>query len=239
MLNVHHMKSTENPAEATDPLCPAFVSGRPREDQVVGSGMHAAVEALRAVDHPVVSVTDRLRFQPRGVGPVVRLRQPERHASLAGEHPLEELLLLLLAAIVLPHLYRREVADDRRLVLQVVVQPQPLRRQVLPHDRHRQVRPGAPAVFLRNAVAQEACFVGANSHLSEQVFPLLARHAAVLEVRPLVFSPVVEKADVVVLLLQRLDLRLDELIQVLQQLLDILRYIKIHLCSPRLRAFVP
>ena len=44
--------------------------------------------------------------------------------------------LLGVGAEPVHHDHLREVADDRRLVLQVVVQPEPLVRQVLPDDGH-------------------------------------------------------------------------------------------------------
>src|SRR5206468_1732855 len=70
------------------------------------------------------------------------------------------------------------------------------------------------------------------AHLREEVIPLLARHAAILEVRALVLAAVVEETDVVVLHLQRLDLRLDKVIELGQKLLDLLRNLKVHGVAP-------
>ena len=58
--------------------------------------------------------------------------------------------------------------------------------------------------------AQPAGGVGTPAHLAQQRFPVLARHTPVVEVGTGPLAPVVEEADVVVLLLQRLDLGFDE-----------------------------
>src|SRR5436189_2703607 len=163
---------------------------------------------------------------------MIGLRQPEGDSSLAREHPFEEFLLLFLAPVALPHLDGREVADDRRLILKVVVQSQPFRCQVLADNRHSEVRAIAAAVLAGDTVAQEAGFVRAAAHLSQEVVPLLARHTTVLEVGALVLAAVIEETDVVVPLLQRLDLRLDKVIEVLQQRLDVLWDIKVHGVAP-------
>ncbi len=59
-----------------------------------------------------------------------------RRAVEEAGHPLGSLLV---GAEVAHHQHRREVADDRALVLQVVVQAEALRRQVLADDRHLEV----------------------------------------------------------------------------------------------------
>src|SRR5439155_22441645 len=163
---------------------------------------------------------------------MIGLRQPEGDSSLAREHPFEEFLLLFLAPVALPHLDGREVADNRRLILKVVVQSQPFRCQVLADNRHSEVRAIAAAVLAGDTVAQEAGFVRAAAHLSQEVVPLLARHTTVLEVGALVLAAVIEEADVVVLPLERLDLCLDEVVKLLQQRLDVLWDIKIHGVAP-------
>ena len=213
MLNVHHMKSTEKPGvfvgtmKQLMPFALALVARGAREDHVVGGRVQAGVEALLAVDHPVVAVAARPSSRARsrrcrGSGSV----SPKATRVLPVNMPSRNSRLLLLAAEALPHHDRREVADDRRLVLQVVVQAEALRGEVLADDRHRQVRAVAAAVLRRERVAQEAGRVGAPAHLAEQLLPVLARHAAVLEVGARVLAAVVEEADVVVLLLERLDL---------------------------------
>jgi hypothetical protein len=98
--------------------------------------VHAGVEPLGAVDHPAVAVLHGAGFEPGGIGSVIRLGEAERHRPLAGDQRLGPLGLLRGRAEPVHHDDLREVADDRRLVLQVVVQPESLVRQVLPNDRH-------------------------------------------------------------------------------------------------------
>ncbi len=109
----------------------------------------------------------------------------------------------------------REVADDRRLVLQVVVQSETLVRQVFPDHRHVDVGAVAAAELRRQTVAQPARRVGAPAHLVEQVLPLPPRDAAVVPVGAGVLATLVEVLHV--LAFQRLDLRLDERVHLGQQ----------------------
>ena len=80
-------------------------------------------------------------LHPRRVGAVVRLGEAEPDAGLAGEHLRDPLGLLGLGAVLLHHQHGREVADDRRLVLEVVEQPETLGGEVLADHRHVEVRP--------------------------------------------------------------------------------------------------
>ena len=79
------------------------------------------------------------RLEVRGVGAVVRLGEPEREPAGAVEEARHPLGALLVGAEVAHHQHGREVADDRALVLQVVVQPEALGREVLADDRHLEV----------------------------------------------------------------------------------------------------
>ena len=63
--------------------------------------------------------------------------------------------------------------------------------------------------------------VGPSTGLCQQRLPRLVRQAVPVPVRARVLTPVVEEADVVVLLLQRADLRLDEGIQLREELLEV------------------
>ena len=92
-------------------------------------------------------------------------RYLEGDALLAGEHALEIALLLLLGTEAVQQQRHREVADDRALVLQVVVQAKTLVRQMLADDRHGEVGAVLAAEFLRQAEAQVAGLVGAALHL--------------------------------------------------------------------------
>ena len=146
---------------------------------------------------------------------MVRLGEPERHRPLAGDQRLGPLLLLRVGAEPVHHDDLREVADDRRLVLQVVVQPEPLVRQVFPDHGHVDVGAVAAAELRRQPVAQPAGRIGAPAHLAEQVLPLPPRDAAVVPVGAGVLAALVEVLHV--LAFQRLDLGLDERVHLGQQ----------------------
>ena len=132
-----------------------------RKHQVDRGGVHAGVEPLHAVDHPVAALLDRGGLHEGGVGAVQRLGQAEADALRAGEHALDVAVLLLLRAEAMQQQRDREVADDRALVLQVVVQAQPLVREMLADDRHGEVRAVLAAQRLGQAEAQVAGLVGA------------------------------------------------------------------------------
>jgi hypothetical protein len=70
--------------------------------------------------------------------------------------------------------------------------------------------------------------VGAAAGLGQQRFPLLARQAAGVPVGAGVLAPVVEEADVVVRLFERLDLRFDEAVEFAEIVDEILRQGEVH-----------
>ena len=108
------------------------------------------------------------------------------------------------------------------------MQPEALRREVLADDRHPEVRAVPAAVLLREGVAVVPGLVGQPPGLAEQLLPLLVRQAAALPVGAGVLPAVVEEPDVVVLVLQRLDHRLDELVQLLEVGSEIRRQVEVH-----------
>src|SRR5438477_222449 len=71
-------------------------------------------------------------------------------------------------------------------------------------------------------------------HLAQQLVPLLAGHAAVLDVGAGELTAVIEKADVVVLLLEGLDLLGDELVDALEEGGDVVGDLEVHLLEPPL-----
>src|SRR5205085_5658922 len=85
--------------------------------------------------------------------------------------------------------------------------------------------------LFREGPAQQSGGVGPPSHLPQQLVPLLAGNATLLQVRAGELPPVVEEADVVVLRLEGLDLPLDEFVDAPQELADVVRHRKIHQCS--------
>ena len=74
-----------------------------------------------------------------------------------------------------------------------------------------QVRGGLAAAAFRQTQAQVAGLVGAPLHLGDQIIPFLARDAVVVPIGARVLAAMVEKLHI--LAFERLDLRLDERIQ--------------------------
>ncbi len=109
------------------------------------------------------------------------------------------------------------------------MQPQPLGRKVLSNDGHGQVAAVASTEAFRQVVAQETGRVGPPSHLLEQRLPLGVRPTVAVPVGTAVLPSVVEEPDVVVLALQGLDLSLDEGIEFVEQGLDFLWDIEVHI----------
>ena len=159
---------------------------------------------------------------------MVGLGQAEAGADLTLLQPLGVAVVLGVGRELLEQDDEGVVADDRVLGLQVVVQAQPLGGEVLADDGHGEVGAALAAPFHRPGVAQVPSLVGAAAGLAQQGLPLVARQAAGLEVGAGVFAPVVEEADVVVLLLQRLDLGVDEPVELVEVVLDVLRNVEIH-----------
>ena len=131
----------------------------------------AGVPRLLAVDDPLVAVAHGVRLHVRGVGAVLGLGDAEREAAPAFGEVVEPLRLLLLGAVVEHQQQADVVADDRVLVLQVVVQPEALAGEVLADDRHAEVGAVLAAVLLRERVAVVAGGVGAAPRLARAAPP--------------------------------------------------------------------
>ena len=159
---------------------------------------------------------------------MIGLGQAEGDALLAGEHALEIAVLLLLGAEAVQQQRHREVADDRALVLQVVVQAEPLVREMLADDRHGEVGAVLAAQLLGQAEAQMAGLVGAAAHLGQKRLPFVARLAVIVPVGAGMLAAMVEEADIVVLALERPDLALDEGVELAQIGRDIGGNVEIH-----------
>src|ERR1700730_9354908 len=89
-----------------------------------------AVPALAAVDDPMIAVAHPRRLQPRRIAAVSGFGQAEGKMLLAADDALD-IALLLFGAVVGERRNDREIADDRRLVLKVVVQAEPFGGKVL------------------------------------------------------------------------------------------------------------
>ena len=142
---------------------------------------------------------------------------------------LDPVVLLRVGAEPVHHDDLREVSDDRRFVLQIVVQSESLVRQVFPDDGHVDVAAVSAAELRREAVAQPARAVGALAHLAEQVFPLPARDAAVVPIGAGVLAALVEVLHVFAF--QRFDLGLDERVHLGEQARKMFREGEIHIDS--------
>jgi len=163
---------------------------------------------------------------------VQRLGEAEADALGALEHAFDVALLLLLRAEAMQQERHRKVADDRALVLQIVVQAEPLVRQVLADDRHGEVGTVLAAQRLRQSEAQVTGLVGAPLHLGQQLFPLVPRLAVIVPVGAGMLAAMVEEADIVVLALQRPDLALDEFVELDQIGRDVGGNVEIHAVLP-------
>src|SRR5690606_35282541 len=84
------------------------------------------------------------------------------------------------------------------------------------------------AVFLRERVAVEAGFIRQALDLVEELLPLLVRQTAAVPVGAGILPAMVEETDVVVLLLERFDGGLDEVVETVEQLLDVLGNFEVH-----------
>ena len=101
-------------------------------------------------------------------------------------------------AVAVEHGDERQIADDRMLVLQVVVQAEALGGEMLADHRHPEVGAVLAAIALRDREAQMAGVVGEILRLAQQRFPFVPRQAALVEIGARPFAAMVEEADVVV-----------------------------------------
>ena len=212
--------------EAGDAVGIAGLAAGAGKNHVVGGPVHAGVEALGAADHPLIAVAHRRGVEKGGVAAVLRLGQPEGHQVGAVKCAVDELGPLGVGALGQHHEDEREVADDRSLVLQVVVQAQASGGQVLADDGHIQVGSAPAADRLWKAVTQVSCRIGPAHHLPEQRLPLRSGQPAVVPVGAGVLAPVVEVLDV--LGLQRGDLCLDEAVKFAQVVGEFGGQIEVH-----------
>lgn len=96
------------------------------------------------------------------------------------------------------------------LILQVIVQAEPLGREVLANDGHPEIAAIPAAIAPGNREAQMARGIGAVFRFAQQFFPFVARQSAIVEIGARPFAAVIEEADIVILLFERLDLTKDE-----------------------------
>src|SRR4051794_23128109 len=161
----------------------------------------------------------------------MRLSQTEGDAVLASDRAVDHGLLVV-ATVTIEHSHDRQIADDRMLVLQIIVQAEALRGEMLADHGHPEVGAVLAAIALRNRETQMAGRIGAILGLTQQLLPLMPRQPAILKIGPRPFAAMIKKTDVVVGLLQRLDLGVDEAIELVEIGDELPRQGKIHGVSP-------
>ena len=143
--------------------------------------------------------------------------------SQTNLNALEVLFHLPRGRKVAEHEVKHKVSDDRRLVLEVVEETETLAGEVPANDGHRQVGAVLSAEFLGQGETQVSALVGNLVHLAQEHVPFLAGQAAVFKVGTGPFAAVVKEPVVVVGHLERGNLFIDELVQLAQVVLNILR----------------
>jgi len=233
-LDLHAFRIRRNEKAGNTPRI-AVVARRARKRRAMGGDMHARGPHLLAVDDPAADAIARGlyggRFHVGGVGAMVGLCQTEGDAVFAGERAFDHRLLVV-AAIAIQHRHQRKVADDGVFVLQVVVQAKSLGGEMLADHRHPEVRAVLAAVALRDRKAQMPGLVREGLRLTQQVFPLMTRQPTLVEIRTRPLPAVIEEANVVVALLQRLDGLLDESIKLGEIRSQVIRQREIQRATP-------
>ena len=163
---------------------------------------------------------------------MIGLGDPKREAAAPVGKIVDPRRLLLIGA-VLDHQQQADVvANDGVFVLQVAMQPKALAGQVLADDCHAKVGAVLPAVLLREWVSVVAGSVGPSPGFAKKCLPPVVREPASLPVRSRIFASVIEESNVVVLLLERLDLPLDEVVELDQVVGQLLRQVEVHGAVP-------
>ena len=101
-------------------------------------------------------------------------------------------------------------------VLKVVVEAEALGGEVLADDRHGEVGAALAAHAFGPGVAVVAGLVGDLAGFGEEFFPFVQGKPALVPIGAGPFAAVVEEADVVVAVLDRLDLGLDEGVELVE-----------------------
>ena len=84
---------------------------------------------------------------------------------------------------------------------------------MLTDNRHAQIGTILAAILLRNRVTIVTCLVRAPTGLAEQRLPLFIGQTTAIPIGSCVFSAMVKKTNVVVLILERFNFSLDEIIE--------------------------
>ena len=204
------------------------LTARSGEDEIVLRFVDPGIPCLLAVDAPLIAVPNCMRLHVRGVGTMLRFGDPEREAHPPFEKSFDPLRLLLLRAVVEHQKKPDVVPDDRVLVLQIVVEPEPLGRQVLANHGHAEIGAVLTSVFLGIRIPIVARRIRDASRLGQQRLPPFVGQTTPVPIGACVLAAMVEEPDVVVPGLERLDLPLDEIVQGFQIRRELRREIEIH-----------
>src|SRR6266851_4487531 len=227
-----HASTVRGHEKARDALCVAITAAGAAEEGAVRGDMHTGGPHLLAVDAPAGDTVPGLPHRPglhvRGIGAMMQLGQAKSNRPRAIERTFDELGPLGRRPEIAEHHHERVVRDDGVLALLIVVQTEALGGEVLADHCHPEVRSVLAAELLRQREAKISGRIGAAPRLAHQLFPLGARQPAVVEIGAGPFAAVVEEALVVVLRLKRLDLSLDEAIELGEISRQLRRYVEIH-----------
>ena len=237
MLKVHRYSSTLKPGVSTGTRKPVMPSPLPGVPLV-----RAKTRSWEAVWMPVFHVFSPLITQPApsrmarvsmnvaslpwagSVMPNAKWRRPRRQI-------IDPLVLLPRTPVVQHQEQADVVADDGVLVLQIAVQAEALAGQVLADHRHAQVG-AVPAAVPGGRVPVVAGRVGPTPGPRPAAPPTRGWAARRDPVGPGVLPAVIEEPDVVVLLLERPDLAVDELVEFGQVVPQVLGQGEVHVVSP-------
>ena len=209
--------------EARDTLDLSILPLRPRKDEAMRRSMHSGLPLLEAIQKPSIYAIPLLwpplGFHVCSIRPMLWFRQPERYAHFAPQPSPNQFFFLLLVSIVHHHHHIGEVSHHGMLVLQVVEQAQALGCKMLAYHRHPQIAATAvlaatSSILFRKRESVEASFIGKLSRFVEQILPFLTREAAIVPVGSSVLAAMVEEAIIVVFLLKRNDLFVNEFVEV-------------------------
>jgi hypothetical protein len=207
-----------------------IIAGCAGKQRAMGGDMHTRGPHLLAVDDPAFHVVAGRRHGPgfhmRRVGTVIGFGEAKRDAVFSGDRAFDHRLLIV-GAVAVEHGDDGQIADDRMLVLQIVVQAETFRREMLADHGHPEIGTVLAAIALRNREPQVTGGVGEIFGLAQQRFPFVPRQAAIVEIGARPFAAVIEEADVVVGLLQRLDLAHDEAIEFVEIRCEVGRQVEI------------
>ena len=176
--------------------------------------------------HAITNFRNGAGIHMRCIAAMMLLGQAKAPAHFPFEHQRYEITLLLLRAKIAQHQYLHQIADYAAFILQIIVQTQPLVRQMVTDHRHGEIGAIFPAKFRGNGIAIMPCLVGDASHFCKQCPPIGARMPVIIPIGARMFAAVVKETDIVVALLNRFDFAFDKAIKLCEIVGDISRDFK-------------